>query len=87
MVERQLPKLKVAGSRPVSRSTIFALHHANYSQPSKSHLFDIFHSVASSAAELDEILAGSPELQRMGTEFYRAIEEAKRKRQGGNGNG
>jgi len=23
----------------------------------------------------------------MGTEFYRAIEEAKRKRQGGNGNG
>lgn len=33
----------------------------------------------------DEILADSPELQQMAIEFYRAIEEAKRKRQGGNG--
>ena len=35
----------------------------------------------------DEILADSPELQQMAIEFYRAIEEAKRKRQGGNGGG
>jgi len=36
--------------------------------------------------ELDGIMAGSPKLRRMAIELHRAVEEEKRKRQGGDGN-
>jgi len=37
--------------------------------------------------EYDEIMADCPHLRQMGIEFFRAVDEEKAKRQGGNGNG
>jgi len=38
-------------------------------------------------ADYEEIIAGSPKLKKMGREYFRAIDEERRKREGGNGNG
>ena len=50
LVERQPSKLKVAGSRPVSRSILFPHNHAIYSESSYSLSFNKFNSVASSVS-------------------------------------